>query len=199
MMDNSEPIEPVTQAAHYYVSGIVVTSASPAYFQIMEEAGKEQVCIATVPFNKHINPKKGRESAMRDARMIVDALNTASRTTPAPRQHSELALRNQLAKALGDLPFDADGSRNSDAAVTTCMAVISPHIAALRTPANTVSPADVDGLVSLIRKVRECRSRIKGKSVHGEKYDKEAWSITHLNKLLPELDAALAPFTKAKT
>jgi len=59
---------------YYYVSGVVVTG-SPAYFQIMEEAEGKQVCIAMVPFSQHINPVQGRVPALKDALMIVDALN----------------------------------------------------------------------------------------------------------------------------
>ena len=60
---------------HYYVSAIVVTMANPAYYQIMEEVDGKQVCIATVPFNKAINPALGREPARKDADLIVRALN----------------------------------------------------------------------------------------------------------------------------
>lgn len=60
---------------HYFVSSIVVTMASPAHFQIMEEAEGKQVCIAMVPFNNAINPVRGREPARQDAEMIVRALN----------------------------------------------------------------------------------------------------------------------------
>jgi hypothetical protein len=60
--------------AHYYVSGVVVTSAKPAYFQIMEEKDGKQVCIAIAPFHT----AQGREPARRDADMIVRALNAVS-------------------------------------------------------------------------------------------------------------------------
>jgi hypothetical protein len=64
-------------SAFYYVSGVVVTTASPAYFQIMEEDGPDQTCIAMVPFNNNINPASdaGYYRAERDAKLIATALN----------------------------------------------------------------------------------------------------------------------------
>ncbi len=37
-------------------------------------------------------------------------------------------LRDLLARALGDLPFDADGSRNSDAAVAAALSIVQPML-----------------------------------------------------------------------
>lgn len=65
----------MVKLAHYYVSGVVCVSATPPHFQIMEEKDGKQVCIAMVPFNKHLNPIYSREPALRDAQMIVDLMN----------------------------------------------------------------------------------------------------------------------------
>lgn len=60
---------------HHFVSGVVCTTHAVPHFQIMEEADGKQVCIAMVPFNKHVNPKYSREPARADALKIAKALN----------------------------------------------------------------------------------------------------------------------------
>jgi hypothetical protein len=47
----------------------------------MEEKGREQTCIAMVPFNDAIAPAYSRDQARRDADMIVRALNAAILST----------------------------------------------------------------------------------------------------------------------
>lgn len=64
---------------HYYVNSVVAASATPPHYQIMEEKDGKQVCIAMVPFNKHVAPQYSRDAAFNDARLIADLMNAGAR------------------------------------------------------------------------------------------------------------------------